>query len=165
MSYTHTSIVLPCEVDAFCADCNNPLPKGSSARRRVTDTGATVFREEWICGGACGPIIDDVSDHALMRKRIAQLEEDLLHAQQELDEANQVIVMLESQRDELRAAWEGNTDTLEQLEAIRARMIEDLAAWLGEQIRAIDAVCTSDEMRRRLEDALSCLRSGSEWIR
>lgn len=52
-----------------------------------------------------------------------------------------------------------------ELEAARARMIEDLHDWLGEQIRTIDAVCTSDEMRRRLEDALTCLRSGSEWIR
>lgn len=84
MSYTHTSIVLPCEFDMFCADCNNPLPKGSSARRRVTDTGEPVFRVDWICGGTCGPIIDDVSDHALMRKRIAQLEEELLHAQQDV---------------------------------------------------------------------------------
>jgi len=83
MTYTHTSIALPCEVDTFCADCENPLPKGSPARRRVTNISAPVFREEWICGGTCGPIIDDVSDHALMRKRIAQLEEDLLHAQQD----------------------------------------------------------------------------------
>jgi len=75
--YTHTSIVLPCEVDAFCADCDNPLPKGSPTRRRVTDTGAPVFCEEWICGGACGPIIDDVSNDTLMRKRIAQLEEEV----------------------------------------------------------------------------------------
>ena len=89
MTYTHTSIVLPCEADVFCADCNNPLPKGSPARRRVTDTGKPVFREEWICGGACGPIIDDVSDHALMRKRIAQLEERIAQLEEEVSRARE----------------------------------------------------------------------------
>ena len=148
MSYTHTSIVLPCDVDTSCADCNNPLPKGSPARRRVTDTGATAFRKEWICAGACGPIID-VSDDTLMRKRIAELEERLAvsdHnrtmalelAQQSQDEANLVIVMLESQRDELRVEWERIADTLERAEQERDAAGRECDR-LREQLDAKDA--------------------------
>ena len=147
--YTHTSIVLPCEADALCADCDNPLPKGSPARRRVTDTGATAFCEEWICGGACGPIIDDLSDHALMRKRIAQLEEEVSRArhdrefalelaQQSADEANLVIVMLENQRDELRVEWERIADTLERAEQERDAAGRECDR-LREQLDAKDA--------------------------
>jgi hypothetical protein len=155
MTYTHTSIVLSCEADALCADCNNPLPKGSPARRRVTDTGAPVFCEEWICGSTCGPIIDDVSDDTLMRKRIAQLEEEadpdplgalghlrravaLELAQQSADEANLVIVMLESQRDELRVEWERIADTLERAEQERDAAGRECDR-LREQLDAKDA--------------------------
>ena len=159
--YTHTSIVLPCEVDAFCADCDNPLPKGSPARRRVTDTGEPVFREEWICGGACGPIIDDVSDDTLMRKRIAELEQEVSRArhdrevalelaQQSQDEANLVIVMLESQRDELRVEWERIADTLERAEQERdaaereCDRLRELLAQVRQAVNVPGAQLTAD---------------------
>ena len=149
MSYTHTSIPVELTEQAFCDDCGNPLPAGALARRRVTDTGSIAFREDWICGGACGPIIDDLSDHALMRKRIAQLEEEvscarhdrefaLELAQQSADEANLVIVMLESQRDELRVEWERIADTLERAEQERDAAGRECDR-LREQLDAKDA--------------------------
>ena len=149
MSYTHTSIPVELTEQAFCDDCGNPLPAGAVARRRVTDAGAPVFREEWICGGTCGPIIDDVSDHALMRKRIAELEQEVSRArhdrefalelaQQSADEANLVIVMLESQRDELRVEWERIADTLERAEQERDAAGRECDR-LREQLDAKDA--------------------------
>ena len=149
MSYTHTSIPVELTEQAFCDDCGNPLPAGALARRLVTDTGKRGFKIDWICAGACGPIIDDVSDHALMRKRIAQLEEEVSRArhdrefalelaQQSADEANLVIVMLENQRDELRVAWERIADTLERAEQERDAAGRECDR-LREQLDAKDA--------------------------
>lgn len=127
MSYTHTSAAVPCEAQTFCADCDNPIPRGELARRRVTDTDAPAFKVEWLCAGACGPIID-VSDDTLMRKRIAALEEQLAAAkhdrtmalelaQQSQDEATQlaeVLTTAERECDRLR----------EQLDAARGAQAE-----------------------------------------
>jgi RNase P subunit RPR2 len=148
MSYTHTSIPVELTEQAFCDDCGNPLPAGALARRRVTDTGKRGFKIDWICAGACGPIID-VSDNTLMRKRIAQLEEEVSRArhdrevalelaQQSQDEANLVIVMLESQRDELRFEWERIADTLERAEQERDAAGRECDR-LREQLDAKDA--------------------------
>jgi hypothetical protein len=79
MTYTHTSAPVGLTEQAFCGDCGNPLPAGALGRRRVTDTGKRGFKIDWLCAGACGPIID-VSDHTLMRKRIAELEEEVSRA-------------------------------------------------------------------------------------
>ena len=87
MTYTHTSIPATLTEQAFCGDCGNPLPAGALGRRRVTDTGKRGFKIDWLCAGACGPIIDDVSDHALMRKRIAQLEERIAQLEEEVSRA------------------------------------------------------------------------------
>ena len=115
MTYTHTSIPVELTEQAFCDDCGNPLPAGTLARRRVTDTGKRGFKIDWLCAGACGPIID-VSDDTLMRKRIAELDERLAvsdHnrtmalelAQQSQDEAThlaEVLTVAERECDRLR---------------------------------------------------------------
>lgn len=130
--YTHTSIVLPCEVDAFCADCENPLPLGSPARRRVTDTGKPVFRKEWICGSTCGPIID-VSDDTLMRKRIAALEEEVSRARHDRDVA---LELAQQSRDEAAKMAEVLTIAERECEQLR----EQLRAARGAQASTANEV-------------------------
>lgn len=130
--YTHTSAVVPCEADTFCVDCDNPLPKGSPGRRRVTDTGKGTFDVEWICGGTCGPIID-VSDDTLMRKRIGQLEEEVSRSSHDRDVA---LELAQQSRDE--AAKMAEVLTIAERECDRLR--EQLRAARGAQASTANEV-------------------------
>lgn len=137
MSYTHTSAVVPCEADTFCGDCDNPITASTPALRRVTDTGELGFKIDWICPGECGPVID-VSDDALLRQHIAELNNQIWHS-------------VEDRR---------------RLYQIQINMLEDLERWLTERIADIDIHCVpSHEMREELQASLNCLRSASRWIR
>jgi len=141
MTYTHTSIPVELTEQAFCDDCGNPLPAGTLARRRVTDTGKQDFNIDWLCAGACGPIID-VSDDTLMRKRIAELEKRLAvsdHnrtmalelAQQSQDEAMDLaeeLTVAERECDRLRERLDAARPAAKEVLRLIGRAICDIEA-------------------------------------